>query len=258
MDGVARYPTSEGIEVLSLVDGIGTEPVDWFVGLGPDAISVRLGRPLVVQFNAFVVRLQNRNILVDTGHGPFAGAERSHLADRLAELGIYSDDVDTVVFTHLHTDHCGGALVDGAPVFRNADVVMHRDEAAYWRDRDHQAARVIAAYSDKLTLAVDGHAIAPGISLWHLPGHTPGHSGLQIGDGCAIVGDLFHAGALQFADPEIVSRYDVDPALAYQTRRAAFRKIAETGLVIGGSHAVTPLQFCRLVADEAGYLPLAP
>lgn len=82
-----------------------------------------------------------RLILVDTG----LGNKQSHkffshyalwgehsLARSLNKLGFHNDDITDVVFTHLHFDHCGGAIVRNKkgfyePAFKNARFWSHKD-----------------------------------------------------------------------------------------------------------------------------------
>lgn len=83
----------------------------------------------------------NRLILVDTGMGDkqsdkFFGYYYLHGDDSLdkglAALGFDRDDITDVFLTHLHFDHCGGAIKKegehGAPAFKNA---------AYWSNSRH-------------------------------------------------------------------------------------------------------------------------
>ena len=54
---------------------------------------------------------------------PFEPVEHGSVAERLGQLGYSPEDVDYVVLSHLHTDHCGGL-----PLFRNARVIVSDDE----------------------------------------------------------------------------------------------------------------------------------
>ena len=84
-----------------------------------------------------------RLILVDTGLGNkqsdkffshYALWGEHSLARSLNKLGFHNDDITDVVFTHLHFDHCGGAIVRNKkgfyePAFKNV-VLSHKD---HWR-----------------------------------------------------------------------------------------------------------------------------
>ena len=82
-----------------------------------------------------------RLILVDTGLGNkqsdkffshYALWGEHSLARSLNKLGFHNDDITDVVFTHLHFDHCGGAIVHNKkgfyePAFKNARFWSHKD-----------------------------------------------------------------------------------------------------------------------------------
>jgi glyoxylase-like metal-dependent hydrolase (beta-lactamase superfamily II) len=88
-----------------------------------------------------LVREGDRLILIDTGIGNKQDARfLSHyylhgddtLDKSLARHGFHRDDITDVFLTHLHFDHCGGAIErDGerlVPAFKNA---------AYWSNEEH-------------------------------------------------------------------------------------------------------------------------
>jgi glyoxylase-like metal-dependent hydrolase (beta-lactamase superfamily II) len=256
MQGVTRFQTDLA-EVFCLTDGRTDFGAEVFPAVDADTLAARLAAAgdstIRTQFNAFLIRQGAALTLVDTGCGTLFGDKGGQLPARLAALGVAPADIGRLVFTHLHGDHCGGALADGAPVFPNARVMMHPAEQAHWQDRDAPAARVLAAYAERLHVVTDGQAVADGVTVWELPGHTPGHIGLRIGTGLVIVGDIFHAAALQLPDPDVATIYDVDPAMARQTRIAALAEIAARDLVFTGGHSVAPQLFARLIADGTGY-----
>lgn len=152
-----------------------------------------------------------RSILVDTGPlaptaetmdvhvGLEVGAE--HRIDHALELaGFDPADVDTVVFTHLHFDHC--AYGEFLP---NARFLVQADELRYavLPDRPPQRIAYEVGYEhilpswftvfDRLS-TVDGfHEVAPGCRIVPLPGHSPGSAGVIFDTArgrVAAVGDL--------------------------------------------------------------------
>jgi len=84
----------------------------------------------------------SRLILIDTGMGNKQSEKFfSHYAlwgdfnldSSLKEKGFHRDDITDVVFTHLHFDHCGGAIVRNKkgfyePAFKNARFWSHKDQ----------------------------------------------------------------------------------------------------------------------------------
>lgn len=90
---------------------------------------------------SLLIEDDNRLILVDTGMGDkqsaqFFGYYYLHGDDSLdkdlAALGFHRDDITDVFLTHLHFDHCGGAIAKSGdqlvPAFKNA---------VYWSNADH-------------------------------------------------------------------------------------------------------------------------
>ena len=61
----------------------------------------------------------------DTGFG------RSIFGQKAA-LGISPESVDHILLTHMHGDHIGGMLREGAPACPNADVTISTNGSGYW------------------------------------------------------------------------------------------------------------------------------
>ena len=54
----------------------------------------------------------------------------------LEAAGYSADQIDRVVITHMHGDHIGGLLTDGAPTFPNASYVAGQTEFDHWAGAD--------------------------------------------------------------------------------------------------------------------------
>ena len=128
------------IEVVSLLDtNFSFPPERCFPGadVGPYAEYLVDGNVYMDDL-CFLLVSGDRRILVDTGMGPEVNGT---LLEELAAAGVATEDIDTVVFTHLHTDHVGWNIdrESGAATFANA---------RYWSPRadwDHFAARAGAS-----------------------------------------------------------------------------------------------------------------
>lgn len=223
--------------------------------LFPDPRGVVVPERLALPVQAYLLLRDGQPpVLIDTGSGGSEGG----VALALQGLGVDRGEIGTVVFTHLHGDHRGGYLAGG---YERARVVLSRGEADYWGGQDHPARQVLELAGERLVLVEDGDEPVPGLRVWALPGHTPGHVGLVIDGRIAVVGDILHRADLQLADPELSTRFDVEPAVARVTRKAALARIAAEDMVVCGGHMRLPGQeedptgaaFLRLAAKGEGW-----
>ncbi|HUG92117.1 MAG TPA: MBL fold metallo-hydrolase [Planctomycetaceae bacterium] len=154
--------------------------------------------------NCVLVEGGGRRVLIDTGYGPklsekqrsiFQAEPGDPLAASLAARGLAPEDIDTVILSHLHFDHAGGATRradDGRlmPAFPNAEYVAQRLE---WVTATAEFPELLAAYpldnllplrdSGQLRL-IDGDVeIVPGIRSLVTGGHTAGHMAVVIDSG---------------------------------------------------------------------------
>jgi glyoxylase-like metal-dependent hydrolase (beta-lactamase superfamily II) len=158
---------------------------------------------VTLSMNSLLIRTGEKNILVETGAGDkwhakrrdifaFEGAPR--LLEQLADRGVSPEQVDIVVTTHLHFDHCGWntRVVDGrpAPTFPNARYIVQRGEIEHARqptERDR------ASYlpenfepmesSGQWWLLESDREVAPGVELLRMPGHTADMMGVRLSGG---------------------------------------------------------------------------
>jgi glyoxylase-like metal-dependent hydrolase (beta-lactamase superfamily II) len=206
---------------------------------------------VTIPINAFLYQVAGRNVLIDSGLG--GSLDAGKLQQLLAAAKVSPMQIDTVFCTHLHPDHIGGLLAGGACVFANAQLYLHKAEAAFWQaDALYAAApapfrvvidgarAVLAAYANRIVLFEDGAEIAPEAFAVHLPGHTPGHSGLQFGPAgnaqLLLWADIVHASALQLAHTDVGIVFDADPAQAMAPRRLILQRVADSGLLLAGGH----------------------
>jgi N-acyl homoserine lactone hydrolase len=103
----------------------------------------------------------------------------------LEAIGVDPAHVGTVVNTHLHWDHCSNNHL-----FPSARVVVQRAELQYAIDpleptrKAYERVRGLTPSWMKAldrVESVDGDVeLAPGVTLLHLPGHTPGSQGVLV------------------------------------------------------------------------------
>ena len=104
------------------------------------------------------------------------------LVSALAEVGLVPSDLGLAVVSHLHLDHAGGiATLSEAGV----EVAIQAEELEFARSGGarFEEGFVAADWSDARTRwrPLDGDTdLAPGVRVLATPGHTPGHSSLQV------------------------------------------------------------------------------
>jgi glyoxylase-like metal-dependent hydrolase (beta-lactamase superfamily II) len=273
--GVQRRAVGD-ITVTALLDGyLELHPDQLLSGVDAAAIPALLDRAFIegdavaTAVNAYVVEAGDRTILVDGGAADAFGPTAGKLLEALNASGVAPSAIDTVVCTHLHPDHIGAfTTADGEPRFADAELIVHEADRAFWSDdsnfagademtRNFAAAAqaALAAYADRTRTITDGAEVAPGVMARHLPGHTPGHTGLVLdsgGEALLLWADIVHIGPVQFARPQATIAFDVDPAQAAATRTALFDEVAADRLMVAGSHVSFP-SFGRLVRRGDGY-----
>lgn len=217
-----------GIEVVPLCDAV-----------GPMGAAIRKplpemfrGAPFpadaewVLHFHCYLLLAAGRTILVDAGIGGVDSPAASwapvpgRLVAELAAVGVEPADVDAVVITHMHSDHAGGCVAGGVPVFPNARHLIQRAELDWVSGpvREH----VVTPLGDLVEVVAGDAEPYPGIGLLHTPGHTPGHQCVEVGD-LVISGDVLHH-PVQLGDPTITYVYDEDPAEAVRSREAVLAR----------------------------------
>jgi len=140
--------------------------------------------------NSLLVRTGEKNILIETGIGNKLSekmvkiyGQPAQLLNNLQAIGISPEDIDIVINSHLHFDHCGWntARKDGktVPTFPRAKYYAPQGEWQYARDpSERDAISFISENYDPLvengqmTLLRGGEEVVPGISVKTYPGHT--------------------------------------------------------------------------------------
>lgn len=140
--------------------------------------------------NSVVVRTGQQTILIETGIGNKLPerlikifGQPAQLLDNLGVAGISPEDIDIVINTHLHFDHCGWNTVQRGgkflPTFPKAKYYAPEGE---WQHGQLQTERDAISYmsdnydplikSGQMELLAGDREIVPGISVKVFPGHT--------------------------------------------------------------------------------------
>ncbi len=156
--------------------------------------GIDLGKDAAIPATAWYVTDGRRHILVDTGmcatplaewHHPGSYQETGEAVDeRLAEIGVRPEDIELIVFTHLHWDHC-----HNLERFPAARLVVHAEEYAfamdpippYYKSYEHARLGKQAPFVGRSLETVAGEVeLLPGLTLFPTPGHSPGHQSVAV------------------------------------------------------------------------------
>jgi N-acyl homoserine lactone hydrolase len=159
---------------------------------------------------SWYMRVNDKHVLVDTGapaemmrrywYGDYE--ESKTFAEALATVSVSPEQIDMVVQTHLHFDHCGNT-----PECKNAEVIVQADELRFAQN-PHPLFRGSYLRSEALDgvnfKAVEGDVeLLPGVQLLKVPGHSPGSQAVAVetAAGTAILSG-FCSVAANFSPPE--------------------------------------------------------
>lgn len=205
--------------------------------------------------NSLLIRTGRHNVLVETGIGSKLSEKsqsiyrnRALLMKNFEAAGVSPDEIDIVINTHLHFDHCGWntRLVNGvaAPTFPNARYIVQRKEF------DHACApteRDRASYFPDNFMPMqksgqwdflDGDSqIMPGIEVIVVPGHIKDMQCVKIlGGGQTIffVADLVPTAA-HLSYPWIMG-YDLYPMTTLESKHKWLPIVAKENWTIVFGH----------------------
>jgi glyoxylase-like metal-dependent hydrolase (beta-lactamase superfamily II) len=222
-------------------------------------------------FNCCLVRTQNKNILIDTGVGDkldekFAEIYKidkpQNISTSLKAVGLSEADIDIVINTHLHFDHCGGntKVENGefVPRFKNAKYFIQRQE---WEDATHPNERTKASYlkenfvpikeKGQLELVDGDKEIVPGVKTIATGGHTLGHQSILIkseGKIAFYLGDLIPTTS-HIKIPYVMG-YDLYPLDTIKKKKELLKKAVEEHWLLIFEH--DPKIFAGYLGEQQG------
>jgi glyoxylase-like metal-dependent hydrolase (beta-lactamase superfamily II) len=220
--------------------------------------------------NSVLVRTGKQNILIETGIGNKLSDKvksfyqpKELLLQNLHDAGLAPEDIDIVINSHLHFDHCGWNTV-----YKNGRAVATFPKARYyvqegeWRHGSLQLERDRVSYisdnydplisSGQMALLNGAAEIAPGISVAVYPGHTRhlqavflrsgGHTACYISD---LIPTTWHL------DVTWVMAYDLFPLETIENRKRYYKEaLAQNWLTIFTHDPDVPWAY--LERDEKG------
>lgn len=201
------------------------------------------GETFDLSIQPLLVRDGDRVVLLDAGAGTSMGAIAGKLPASLRAAGVEPGQITDVLISHGHGDHVAG-LIDGAGAltFPNATIRM---TAAEWAaiKADPQLAALVTAITPKVETFVAGAQVTPGIKALAINGHTPGHTGYEVGTGAdrvLYVGDMVHHHVISVQRPDWRIQFDGDAPTAEASRKAVLARAADENLRVYAVHFPFP------------------
>ena len=230
---------------------------------------------ILLGLNTVVVRTGKHTVAIETGIGNklsdklrtiYGAKEQLPLA--FAAAGIKPEEVDIVINSHLHFDHCGWNTTrtpDGhvVPTFPNARYFAHRGEVEHGHlqlERD-----AISYVSDNYDPLIESgqmtlldvkrgetQEIVPGISVEGFPGHTSQLMAVHLdsrGQRACYISDLIPTSA--HLDLNWVMSYDLYPIETIESRKRYYaQSVPERWLTMFTHDASLPWAY--VTKDDKG------
>jgi glyoxylase-like metal-dependent hydrolase (beta-lactamase superfamily II) len=254
------------VELVLVSAGVYWEDGGGLFGLVPKALWQREMQPddrnrLPFENRCLLIQSKGQRILVDTGYGDkISDKERGFISlegeDRLLrsleEVGVGAQDIDLVIDTHLHGDHCGGNTrhENGrvVPTFPRATYVVQRLELAdaTWPNERTRATYLAenwepVAQDGRLRVLSGNTRLTAEVRVLVMPGHTRAHQCVVIeseGRTAIFLGDVaswpVHMERLAW-----VPAYDVEPLVSIETKRNLARWAVEKQALLIFDHHPT-------------------
>jgi glyoxylase-like metal-dependent hydrolase (beta-lactamase superfamily II) len=244
-------------ELTVVSDGLYRGDGGAFFGVVPKVMWQRKTQPdelnrLAIGLNSLLVRTGKLNVLIDTGIGNKLPEKQKRIWEapekllaNLAETGVSPEDIDIVINSHLHFDHCGWNTVhrDGRAVATFPKAKYYAPEGE-WRHGQLQLERDRVSYiSDNYNPLIDSGQmqllngqveIVPGISVVPTPGHTRNMNAVMIQSGgktACYISDLIPTS--WHLEPTWVLAYDLFPLETIENKKKYYeRAIPEQWLTI--------------------------
>ena len=192
--------------------------------------------------NSVLVRTGEKNILIETGIGNKLPekmvqifGQPAQLLENLSATALSPDDIDIVINSHLHFDHCGWNMVreSGAikPTFPKATYYVQEGEWKHAHENQRDGVSYFSENYDPLVesgqmkLLRGNQEIAPGISVEVFPGHTRDMQAIIIqskGQTACYISDLIPTSA--HLDLNWVMAFDLYPLETIESRKRYYAR----------------------------------
>ncbi len=249
MDSSATKPprlTLGDFELTVLSDGTYLLDGGAFFGVVPRTLWEKKATPdeknrVLTGLNSLLVRTGEHTVLIETGIGPKLEERLAKiyghtpkLIDSLAAAGVAPDDVDIVINTHLHFDHCGwNTQRRGDRIVATFPQARFYVQQGEWEHGKLQLERDRVSYlspnydplieSGQMTLLRGDREIVPGISVRVLPGHTRHMQAVMVESGgrrACYISDLIPT--LAHLKPTWVAAFDLFPLESIENKKSVY------------------------------------
>jgi len=221
--------------------------------------------------NSVLVRTGEKNLLIETGAGNKLPekmvqifGQPAKLLEALSEAGLAPEDIDIVINSHLHFDHCGWNTVR-----RNGKTIATFPRAQYyvqdgeWKHA-HEGERDAVSYlhenydplveSGQMKLLRGNQEIVPGISVEVFPGHTRDMQAILIrsgGKAACYISDLIPTSA--HLNLNWVMAFDLYPLESIESRKRYYSRALPEGWLTMFTHD-PKMPWGYVERDESGKL----
>ena len=209
---------------------------------------------------SFVFTSGGKRVVADSGFGPH-GEMLGHpapgeLISDFERNGISLDSIDTVFLTHLHGDHVGWNLREDLPErplsFPNARYMVHEADWNHFTTEEMLGDAIRGEATNRSVMPLEAQGVldlmdgetelAPGITAFPTPGHTPGHMSLLIASGnerALLVGDILGS-PMQATETDLRYWPDWNGPMGIKARKDILDRAENEEAVVIGSHLSYP------------------
>ena len=213
--------------------------------------------------NSLLIRTGDKNVLIETGIGNKLNEKQQkihgnhpQLLDSLHQAGLAPEDIDIVINSHLHFDHCGwNTIRQGAEILPTFPKAKYYAQAGEYEASQLQRDRDRVSYLDEnygplirsgqMTLLLGDSEIAPGIRTRLYPGHTAAMQAVIIeshGQTACFTGDLVPTTA--HLDPTWVMAFDLYPLETIENRKRLYAEAVPNNWLLIFTHDFkTPMAY---------------
>jgi glyoxylase-like metal-dependent hydrolase (beta-lactamase superfamily II) len=228
--------------------------------------------------NSVLVKTSEALVLVETGIGTkidqkfreiYCVEKDPGLLPSLSRLGFGPEDIDFVINTHLHFDHCGGNTFRDdtgrvVPTFPRARYIIQRGEWEWARQPNEREKN---SYLEENFLPLEDYGllglvegnslITEGVEVVLSPGHTPRHQSVKVssrGKTLFYLGDLVPTSA--HIRLSYIMSYDLFPLETLESKKKFYKQAMEEDWILAFVH--DPVHYFGRVGKKNGRYEFVP